>query len=148
MKLTIIENDRTKTLTYDAPVLLSDAARDAGFALEMPCGGGGRCGKCAVEAEGMLSPRTEKEEALFPSAPTMHLACTTRAMGDARVRIVPRETMTDIVTGADTAAAQTDGGDGCGIAVDIGTTTIAACRTARACPTSGGRTRRVRSART
>ena len=126
MKLTLIEKDITKTLTYDAPVLLSDAARDAGFALEMPCGGGGRCGKCAVEAEGMLSPRTEKEEALFPSAPTMRLACTTRAMGDARVRIVPRETMTDIVTGADTAAAQTDGGDGCGIAVDIGTTTIAA----------------------
>lgn len=38
------------------PQLLGDALAEAGFPLEMPCGGQGRCGKCRVRAAGALSP--------------------------------------------------------------------------------------------
>lgn len=38
------------------PQLLGNALACAGFPLEMPCGGQGRCGKCRVRAAGALSP--------------------------------------------------------------------------------------------
>lgn len=90
---------------------LGPILREAGVFLEMPCGGRGTCGKCAVEIEGRRT-----------------LACQYAVTGDATVRLLGDGTYMQGILDlgylppfeADPAA---DGA--CGVALDIGTTTLA-----------------------
>ena len=97
---------------------------------ERPCGGGGRCGKCKVIAKGDLSLLTDAERKLLSPreiASGVRLACLTVANGEC-----------DIFTTAPLGGEQilTESGmpqiplaptfSNFGVAVDIGTTTIAA----------------------
>ncbi len=96
---------------------------------EAPCGGRGMCGKCRVKAKGKLSPVTSRERELLSPEDLkkgIRLACLTYIEGDCEVE-------TEIK--ADTVIAEADlsvpvAADPCfkgfGIAVDIGTTTLAA----------------------
>lgn len=97
--------------------------------LETPCGGRGRCGKCRVIARGELSEPSEEEKRCLSEeelARGLRLACCTRALGDCEIS----------TTAAAKAHVLADG-DGLepvhplfsryGAAVDIGTTTLAAC---------------------
>jgi uncharacterized 2Fe-2S/4Fe-4S cluster protein (DUF4445 family) len=72
--------------------LISDAASDAGIELNMPCGGQGRCGRCAVIVEegefqrrsaARLSPEAMEEGYV--------LACQTVVEGDMVITIPPQE---------------------------------------------------------
>jgi uncharacterized 2Fe-2S/4Fe-4S cluster protein (DUF4445 family) len=72
--------------------LIGDAASKAGLDLNMPCGGQGRCGRCAVivesgdverRSEGRLSPEAIEEGYV--------LACQTTVQGDLVVTIPPQE---------------------------------------------------------
>lgn len=85
---------------------LMEALRRAGFGVDAPCGGRGRCGKCKVLVDG-------KEE----------LACRVMVDRDMAVALpqTPKETI--LIAGT---AVQT-GGEGYALAIDIGTTTVAAC---------------------
>ena len=82
------------TVAVQAPrgTTLSDAALKAGIELNIPCGGQGRCGRCAVVVE---SGAVRRRSSLRLSAADVQagyaLACQTVVEGDARVRVPPQE---------------------------------------------------------
>ncbi len=97
-----------------------------GVQLEAPCGGKGICGKCRVRASGDVSAPDEREwECLTPEALNAgwRLACRCRVDGTARVELAGGVNQRILTEGG----GQTiEGAQGVMVAVDIGTTTIAA----------------------
>lgn len=88
MKVTVtIQHEKGSTvLTYPEDVKLSQALQDAGLSHAHPCGGRGACGKCAVRVEGSLSPMTETERAGLsraghPTDGSVRLSCLCCAQG-------------------------------------------------------------------
>jgi uncharacterized 2Fe-2S/4Fe-4S cluster protein (DUF4445 family) len=72
--------------------LISDAAQQAGVDLQMPCGGQGRCGRCAVVIEdGAVRRRTTQRLSPEDVAAGYALACQTTIESDVVVRIPPQE---------------------------------------------------------
>ncbi len=85
--------------------LLSEAARQAGVELMQPCGGQGRCGRCAVQVTGgtvrrRSALRLSKEDIEAGYA----LACQSVVEGDVRVFIPPQEKIERRLTSDRTAA--------------------------------------------
>ena len=97
---------------------------------EKPCGGHGKCGKCKVIARGTLSEVTDAEKKHLTAdelASGIRLACLTYALGDCTVETLTERTDTQIVT--DGALPQIELNPTFaqyGVAIDIGTTTLAA----------------------
>lgn len=113
---------------------LSVALQRAGVSASMPCGGRGTCGKCAVWLQGPAEPPTAAEQALRQQLPeevppgpgyVLRLACYTCVQGDCML-MLPGE-KADVVTEGGGALPDYDGTrpDALGIAIDIGTTTLA-----------------------
>ena len=108
--ITVITKDGEKKAEYNERILLSDALADVGINHDKPCGGKGTCKKCTVVANG------EKV-----------LACMTYAESDT---IIDYTTDSEDIQGI-VFAKGTDFEkkplieSGYGLAVDIGTTTIA-----------------------
>jgi uncharacterized 2Fe-2S/4Fe-4S cluster protein (DUF4445 family) len=73
--------------------LLSEVARQAGLDLNMPCGGQGRCGRCAVIVQDAAGIRRRSTLRLTSEdlAAGYALACQTVVEGDAVVTIPPQE---------------------------------------------------------
>lgn len=85
--------DVTETaVTLPTGSLLTEAARLAGVALNQPCGGQGRCGRCAVQ---VLSGEVRRRSALRLSpedvAQGYALACQTVIEGDVAIHLPPQE---------------------------------------------------------
>ena len=99
----------------------------------LPCGGHGKCGKCRVTVTGQVSAPTEDERRVLSAdelAQGIRLACRTRVEGDCTVtsaeggrgQIVTHGAFPASMEGSPLAPAF----KGYGVAVDIGTTTLAA----------------------
>lgn len=72
--------------------LLTEAARLAGVELTQPCGGQGRCGRCAVQVvEGKVRRRSTLRLSAEDVAAGYALACQTVIEGDVRVVVPPQE---------------------------------------------------------
>jgi len=72
--------------------LLNEAAQEAGLDLNMPCGGQGRCGRCAVLVEqGTVRRRSNLRLSAEDVAQGYCLACQTVIEGDALILIPPQE---------------------------------------------------------
>ena len=122
-------------ITYDGqPIearagdVLGQVLRDAGIALQMPCGGAGKCGKCKVYVSGQVPPITDEERTLLTAGEIergVRLACRVKLLGEAQVRTYAPISDILVDTGAETAI-DTEPSSGVGLAVDIGTTTVAA----------------------
>lgn len=97
---------------------------------EKPCGGHGKCGKCQVFAQGELSEPCETELALLSKDELergIRLACLTYAYGDCEVKTVVQSKNAQIVTcGAELDLVLKPSFSDHGVAIDIGTTTLAA----------------------
>ncbi|MBO5295376.1 MAG: DUF4445 domain-containing protein, partial [Clostridia bacterium] len=97
---------------------------------EKPCGGHGKCGKCKVFAKGTLSALTDAERKHLTAdelARGIRLACLTYALGDCEIETLTERADTQIVT--DGALPQIELNPAFtqyGVAIDIGTTTLAA----------------------
>lgn len=108
---------------------IHEAAAEAGVLLEAPCGGLGRCGSCRVQASGGLRPAGSTEREVLSGADLAtgtRLSCLARVDGPEAVtawRAMPRPVR--IQTGAP-AVAGGPSREGLGVAVDLGTTTVAA----------------------
>jgi uncharacterized 2Fe-2S/4Fe-4S cluster protein (DUF4445 family) len=76
-----------------AGTLLSDAAQQAGIdSLQLPCGGQGRCGRCAVIVEeGNVQRRSTQRLSPADVEAGYALACQTTVEGDITVQIPPQE---------------------------------------------------------
>ena len=72
--------------------LIEEAARQAGIELNMPCGGQGRCGRCAVIVdEGKVRRRSTLRLSPEDVAAGFALACQTVIEGDVMITVPPQE---------------------------------------------------------
>jgi uncharacterized 2Fe-2S/4Fe-4S cluster protein (DUF4445 family) len=135
VKILITQNGKTTELEYDAPVSLADALKNSGVPHRFPCGGKGNCGKCLVYVSGALSPLSRREEFLLTKEQVsrgLRLACLTEARGDVFVTPPEMEDEQILTSGCMPSFERSPWGlaDGdktvYGVAVDIGTTTVAA----------------------
>ena len=95
------------------------------YGVEFPCGGRGRCRRCRVKVlGGWLPPTAEEERALAPTEliEGWRLACHAAAAGDLTLEIAQWEA--PIL--ADESVFEFTPGEGYGIVVDLGTTTLVA----------------------
>ena len=97
---------------------------------EKPCGGHGKCGKCKVIARGALSEITDAEKQLLTDAELLdgvRLACLTVALGDCEIQTLTKQESTQIVNNGVLPAFDLHPSfSAYGVAIDIGTTTLAA----------------------
>ena len=112
--------------------LLSDALQRAGISQDRPCGGRGKCGKCTVRVSGVLSPVTEAERHALTEeqlAAGLRLACLAYALDTVTIYYNTQNgDMQGVTKGflTDFSICPPRGATGTGLAVDIGTTTVAA----------------------
>jgi len=114
---------------------LIELLRDRGIAIDAPCNGLGRCGKCRIKAGGDLLPPNDAEKKALGAglADGWRLACQARAFGDfwvdppqkgnARVSMEGLTKKYEFTPWVDITET---GLPAYGLAVDIGTTTVAA----------------------
>ena len=107
MTIFVQQGNGKKELTFTAGQTLLEILREAGYEVSAPCGGNGTCGKCAVYIAGEA-----------------HLACQTEA-ADGMVVELPHTAELEVALGSDAVFACDSGLQGYGVAVDIGTTTVA-----------------------
>lgn len=119
VNVTVLMDGRETVIPAQTGETILEALARAGIAVSAPCGGLGRCRKCAVRATGELAC----EDGARLDGQTV-LACRTRITGDARVRV--SESKAEILKTGVSAGEETDGEAGLGVSVDVGTTTLAA----------------------
>ena len=127
--ITIYIGGTAHRIPYEAPRTLSAFLEPYGF--PMPCGGAHTCGKCKVAAYGALSPLSEAEKRLLTAdeqLSNVRLACCAQALGGCTVHARAPENARIETAGlsAQRSDASPFGTDGYALAVDIGTTTVAA----------------------
>jgi uncharacterized 2Fe-2S/4Fe-4S cluster protein (DUF4445 family) len=90
--LTFTHDDKSVTVSVPTNTLLSDAAQLAGIDLGQPCGGQGRCGRCAVQvAEGNIRRRSTLRLSKADLEQGYALACQSVVEGAAAIYIPPQE---------------------------------------------------------
>lgn len=110
--------DNTAVCANDENSIL-DALRCAGIAdIEAPCGGRGICGKCAVKVKGLV--RCIETGEVFEADGSI-LSCRYAPAGDCEITLNTEKMSIAAAEGVSLSG----GGHGFGLAVDIGTTTIA-----------------------
>ena len=119
-------------VTVPAGVKVDEAIQAQGTDLSMPCGGKGRCGKCRVRVVAGKLAVTPADRNVFSDSQLREgwrLACQAETTEETKIAVPLREQQ-----GFSALALQEDAeqdsallaNHGCGIAIDIGTTTIAA----------------------
>ncbi len=90
--LTFTHEDKQASVTVPTNTLLADAARLAGIDIGQPCGGQGRCGRCAVQVtEGEVRRRSTLRLSVSDVNEGYALACQTVAEGNAAIFVPPQE---------------------------------------------------------
>ncbi|MBQ0009877.1 MAG: DUF4445 domain-containing protein, partial [Ruminococcus sp.] len=125
-----IQKDKIEKITVQQGENVLSALRSHGLFVYSPCGGRGVCGKCLVQAAGTLSELSETEKRYIPGeecARGIRLACEALILGDCEIRPVS-DGMDVLTDGSDGFADLRYAGEEqsrLGVAVDIGTTTVA-----------------------
>ena len=98
--------------------------------LDSPCSGNGKCGKCRVIAAGDISTPSDEEKAhltVAELASGIRLACLARITGgDAEIHVPRQKDIEAVTEGLGETRTLNPFGKKLGLAVDIGTTTVAA----------------------
>ncbi len=126
--LTIIRQNTTLAVdAKEGETILEILARAEHVTLDAPCGGNGTCGKCRVRLTGDVSAPTERERELLGDelASGIRLACLAKIEGDASVTLTDQGETVIQTEGERTASDFTPLPGPFGLAVDIGTTTVA-----------------------
>jgi uncharacterized 2Fe-2S/4Fe-4S cluster protein (DUF4445 family) len=91
------------------------------------CGGKGLCGKCLIKViSGECSPRTANEAKFLKNKPLEYrLACQTKALTMLEIEIADESTDSNILGAYEGDFSVDNDEDGYGIAIDIGTTSLA-----------------------
>jgi uncharacterized 2Fe-2S/4Fe-4S cluster protein (DUF4445 family) len=93
---TITFHPADKTVTASTGALVTDALRQAGLEILQPCGGQGRCGRCAVVVESG-APSIRRRSAIRLTTADVEagyaLACQSVIEGDAAIFIPEQETL-------------------------------------------------------
>lgn len=131
-KLTVIYGETVKSVQVPENILLGDAITLTELPLEQPCAGRGTCGKCKVLVEAALengiAPPDEVEQENLTSgeiAVGSRLACRARVSGDAQVTLAPVVIYSNKIF-RDSNRYRRDRDVPLGLAIDLGSTTVAA----------------------
>ena len=119
-KLIIRRGESFREVDFIAPMQLRRVLEAHGAVVIHPCGGRGTCGKCAVELKGMVSPPNAAE-----IAAGMRLSCQAELLGDAEVILPELPEDMQVETAILSPLSHQGKMQGPGVAIDIGTTTIA-----------------------
>lgn len=117
VQVKIISPSFEKTVLAEKGEQLLKVLAACGVSVPAPCGGRGVCGKCLVRVEGSIEKRK-------PAPKGYALACESFLTED--ITVFPEEERASILADFDSGNLLTDGEAGLGVAVDIGTTTLAA----------------------
>lgn len=118
-RITVTQGTETHTLRASPARTLLESLRDAGIAVQAPCGGNGTCNQCSVVCTGLFCDAGgQTREYRGEKA----LSCRLRPAGDGEVA-VPLSAGDRVLADAIDIPGE---GTGLGLAVDIGTTTVAA----------------------
>jgi len=126
-RVTVSYGEDVRSVVVEEDSLLGEAIMATGLPLEQPCAGRGTCGKCRVLVEGPLSSPDEVEQKLLSSAERSagyRLACRAHVLGDASVTLAPIVVYSNKIFRTCDDYKQRD--VALGLAVDLGTTTVAA----------------------
>lgn len=116
-ELKVISGAGERLISFSGEPLLMALLRENGFALQSPCGGKSICGRCAVRASGSLRPAPRDGRCL---------ACQTQVTGDTTVWLGESTELENIALAGALPSFAPDPLPGrYGLAVDIGTTTLA-----------------------
>ena len=128
MEIKVIKDDIESKIFVPESGSLSEALIKVGITIPMPCGGGGKCGKCTIKIKGSLSEVDDEEKRHLTKiqlADGYRLACRTKLIGDAVIEIQAdkkAKIQTDFTAQILNVKSKNNG---FGVAIDIGTTTIA-----------------------
>lgn len=110
----------SRKVTFEGTPRLSDVLEANGFGIQHPCGGCGLCGKCTVDVTGAVSGPDASDHT------GIRLACQTILLGDAAVVLSNSYSMEQIeLSGIENIHPIAPMPGEFGVAVDIGTTTLA-----------------------
>ncbi|PWM75260.1 MAG: hypothetical protein DBX59_02190 [Bacillota bacterium] len=115
MELIVHSGRKTDVITFEQKTNLLALLQARGYSVSARCGGNGTCGKCGVK---LLSGALCGEEKAG-----VYLSCKAEIEADAEIEIY--ETAGGGLTDGAANAAVTDGEEGFGVALDLGTTTLA-----------------------
>ena len=122
-KLTVTHNQETKIVIADTGETMLDTLRNEGFSgIHAPCGGKGLCKQCKAYIKGSVFEISNPNEISQLNDDPV-LICRVQAASDCEVLIPDTEAMEIVTSGAGDIDPC---GEGLGVAVDIGTTTVAA----------------------
>lgn len=126
----IIEETSGKTIVCELGANLMQVLTGNGIYVNNPCNGKGICGKCKVQVlKGNVSGEQPEEAEKLSEKERQQgyrLACMVQVTGDCRIRACADTGMMQVLThGVTRAFAPDPDQSGYGVAVDIGTTTIA-----------------------
>jgi len=127
-EVTIIYGAETKIVTAEEGALLGDVIAQSNLPLEQPCAGKGTCGKCKVLVEvGTAAPDEIELKNLTQGEIALNnrLACRARIQGETRIVLSPIVVYSNkIFKGS--SRYKKDQGIPLGLAIDLGSTTVAA----------------------
>ena len=90
--VTFTLDDNSRTVTVPTNTLLADAAHIAGIDIGQPCGGQGRCGRCAIQViSGTVRRRSTVRLSPADIQQGYALACQTVVEGDVSIYVPPQE---------------------------------------------------------
>jgi len=124
--ITLMTGGKTVVLQAESGTLLSDLLRQAVPRFALPCAGNHTCGKCRVKVSGAALAPDEAELRLLDETERqagIRLACSCRVAGDLTVTLGEEGASKIVAWNKTPDFAHTE--TGFGIAVDIGTTTVA-----------------------
>ena len=120
--ITVEENGSTKEYQINEAedISILEILREQGYVLQAACGGRGTCGKCNVIITGKVRPIGNKEEIFLSNKEV--LSCKYAPARDIKVIVKEEKKITTAVDSPEKIKAE---GTGLGLAVDLGTTTVA-----------------------
>jgi uncharacterized 2Fe-2S/4Fe-4S cluster protein (DUF4445 family) len=126
-KLTVVFGEKEVIIEVAQGSLLGEAIATTGLPLEQPCAGRGTCGKCKILVEEDVAPPDDIELAhLTPGELALdnRLACRARVQEDSRVVLTPIVVYSNKIFR--TSHRYKQGDSPLGLAIDLGSTTVAA----------------------
>jgi len=127
IKITVSYGSDVESVIVEEDALLGGAIIATGLPFEQPCAGRGTCGKCKVLVEGELAPPDEMEREQLSTTELSagyRLACRARVIGDVSIKLAPIVVYSNKIFRTSNAYEQE--GIPLGLAIDLGSTTVAA----------------------
>ena len=115
---TVTVDRETTPVHVQTGTLLTEALHEAGIDISQPCGGQGRCGRCALQVtEGSVRQRSTLRLSQEDLAQGYVLACQAVVEGDVHIHVPPQETLERRLT-TDLTVAEVAVPDGYNAAID------------------------------